>query len=145
MQAHSIMTCLHLQNRTCRTTGLKRLAVMHGSHVNKLQTVYQDADARPSPEVCHDGACPLTAVICFVVKVLSIKFPCLIPVEASNMCLCYPAARMCAKITVRLLYSKKAPSSKCLAIFVTLLQIIEKLTNLFTHSRQTTVKCYKCK
>ena len=35
-----------------------------------------------SPEICHDGACPLAAVICFVVKVLSIELSCLIPAEA---------------------------------------------------------------
>lgn len=64
---------------------------MHGLHVNKLQSVFQDADARPAPEVCHDGACPLAAVICFVVKMLSIEFACLIPVGASNRYLCCPA------------------------------------------------------
>lgn len=34
------------------------------------------------PEISHDGACSLGAVISFVVKVLSIKLPWLVPIQA---------------------------------------------------------------
>lgn len=37
------------------------------------------------PEVDHDGACPLGAVISLVVKVLSIKLSALVPVPASML------------------------------------------------------------
>ena len=43
-----------------------------------------------SPEVSHDGAGPLAAVICFVVKVLSVELSCLVPATASSKSLRIP-------------------------------------------------------